>query len=61
MSAVFAQSDCNESNWKESYEGDDPSAGPTPEEESEEDPEVKKIVEEKGITQEDVDRLMSIL
>jgi hypothetical protein len=23
MSAVFAQSDCNESNWKESYEGDD--------------------------------------
>ncbi len=46
---------------RESYEGDDPSAGPTPEEESEEDPEVKKIVEEKGITQEDVDRLMSIL
>lgn len=47
---------------RESYEGDvGPSTGPTPEEEVEENPEVKKIVEEKGISQEDVDALMSIL
>lgn len=43
---------------RESYEGDvGPSAGPAPEE----DPEVKKLVEEKGITQEDLDALASLL
>ncbi len=31
------------------------------EEEVEEDPEVKKLVEDKGITQEDLDNLMSII
>jgi hypothetical protein len=47
---------------RESYEGDvGPSAGPTPEEEVEEDPEVKKMVEEKGITQEDLDALAGLL
>jgi len=47
---------------RESYEGDvGPSTGPTPEEEVEEDPEVKKLVEDKGITQEDLDNLMSII
>tara|TARA_R100000908_G_C3755632_1_gene150135 strand:- start:1222 stop:1437 length:216 start_codon:yes stop_codon:yes gene_type:complete len=47
---------------RESYEGDvGPSAGPTPEEEVEENLEVKKMIEERGITQEDVDALMSII
>ena len=49
---------------RESYEGDvGPSAGPTPEEEDdvEEDVEVKKMVEEKGITQEDLDALTGLL
>jgi hypothetical protein len=47
---------------RESYEGDvGPSAGPTPEEEVEEDPEVKKMIEEKGITQEDLDALAGLL
>lgn len=49
---------------RESYEGDvGPSAGPTPEEEDdvEEDVEVKKMVEEKGITQEDLDALAGLL
>jgi len=47
---------------RESYEGDvGPSTGPTPEEEVEEDPEVKKKIEEKGITQEDLDNLISII
>lgn len=49
---------------RESYEGDvGPSAGPTPEEEddAEEDVEVKKMVEEKGITQEDLDALAGLL
>jgi hypothetical protein len=47
---------------RESYEGDvGPSTGPTPEEEVEEDPEVKKMIEEKGITQEDLDALMGLL
>ena len=45
---------------RESYEGD---AGPTPEKEEdvEEDLEIKKLVEEKGITQEDLDNLMSVI
>lgn len=43
-----------------------PSVGPTPEKEEEEDeveedPEVKKKVEEKGITQEDLDALVGLL
>lgn len=48
---------------KEMYKGEvGPSAGPTPEEEEvEEDPEVKKKVEEKGITQEDLDALAGLL
>ena len=49
---------------RESYEGDvGPSAGPTPEEEDdvEEDVEVKKMVEEKGITQEDLDALAGLI
>jgi len=49
---------------RESYEGDvGPSAGPTPEEEDdvEEDVEVKKMIEEKGITQEDLDALAGLL
>ena len=49
---------------RESYEGDvGPSAGPTPEEEDdvEEAVEVKKMVEEKGITQEDLDALAGLL
>lgn len=50
---------------RESYEGEvGPSVGPTPEEEEEkveEDPEVKKKVEEKGITQEDLDALAGLL
>ena len=47
---------------KEMYKGEaGPSAGPTPEEEVEENPEVKKIVEEKGITQEDLDALAGLL
>lgn len=47
---------------RESYEGEvGPSAGPTPEEDVEEDPEVKKKVEEKGITQEDLDALAGLL
>lgn len=45
---------------RESYEGD---AGPAPEKEEdvEEDLETKKMIEEKGITQEDLDNLMSII
>jgi hypothetical protein len=47
---------------RESYEGDvGPSAGPTPEQEVEENLEIKKEIEEKGISQEDVDALMSII
>jgi hypothetical protein len=47
---------------KEMYKGEaGPSAGPTPEEEVEEDPEIKKKVEEKGITQEDLDALAGLL
>ena len=49
---------------RESYEGDvGPSAGPAPEkeEDAEEDLEIKKLVEEKGITQEDLDNLMSVI
>lgn len=47
---------------RESYDGQvGPSAGPTPEEEVEEDPEVKKMVEERGITQEDLDALAGLL
>jgi hypothetical protein len=47
---------------RESYEGEvGPSAGPTPEEDVEQDPEVKKKVEEKGITQEDLDALAGLL
>lgn len=49
---------------REMYKGEvGPSAGPTPEEEDEveEDPEVKKKVEEKGITQEDLDALVGLL
>lgn len=47
---------------RESYEGEvGPSAGPTPEQDVEEDPEVKKKVEEKGITQEDLDALAGLL
>jgi hypothetical protein len=47
---------------RESYDGQvGPSAGPTPEEEFEEDPEVKKMVEERGITQEDLDALAGLL
>jgi|TARA_B110000858_G_C17631958_1_gene393922 hypothetical protein len=45
---------------RESYEGD---AEPAPEKEEdvEEDLETKKMIEEKGITQEDLDNLMSII
>ena len=46
---------------RESYEGE---VGPTPEEEEEEveeDPEVKKKIEEKGITQEDLDALAGLI
>jgi hypothetical protein len=50
---------------KEMYKGEaGPSAGPTPEEEEddiEEDPEIKKKVEEKGITQEDLDALAGLI
>jgi hypothetical protein len=48
---------------RESYEGEvGPSAGPSPEEEEvEENLEIKKEIEEKGISQEDVDALMSII
>lgn len=50
---------------RESYEGEvGPSVGPTPEEgedDVEEDPEVKKEVEERGITQEDLDALAGLL
>lgn len=47
---------------RESYEGEvGPSAGPTPEQEVEENLEIKKEIEEKGVTQEDIDALMSIL
>ena len=48
---------------KEMYKGEvGPSAGPSPEEEEvEENLEIKKEIEEKGISQEDVDALMSIL
>jgi Na+/H+ antiporter NhaC len=47
---------------KEMYKGEaGPSAGPTPEEEVEEDPEIKKKVEEKGITQEDLDALAGLI
>jgi hypothetical protein len=50
---------------KEMYKGEaGPSAGPTPEEEEddiEEDPEIKKKVEEKGITQEDLDALVGLI
>lgn len=50
---------------RESYEGEvGPSAGPTPEEDEdvvEEDAEIKKKVEEKGITQEDLDALSGLL
>jgi hypothetical protein len=47
---------------RESYEGEvGPSAGPTPEDDVEEDPEIKKKVEEKGITQEDLDALAGLL
>lgn len=47
---------------RESYEGEvGPSAGPTPEQDVEEDPEVKKKVEEKGITQEDLDALAGLI
>lgn len=50
---------------REMYKGEaGPSAGPTPEEEEddvEEDPEIKKKVEEKGITQEDLDALSGLL
>jgi hypothetical protein len=47
---------------KEMYKGEaGPSAGPTPEEDVEEDPEIKKKVEEKGITQEDLDALAGLL
>jgi hypothetical protein len=49
---------------KEMYKGEaGPSVGPTPEEEEdvEEDPEIKKKVEEKGITQEDLDALTGLL
>ena len=47
---------------RESYEGEaGPSAGPTPEQEVEENLEIKKEIEEKGISQEDVDALMSII
>lgn len=51
----------------EMYKGEvGPSMGPTPEKEEEEDeveedPEVKKKVEEKGITQEDLDALVGLL
>lgn len=49
---------------RESYEGD---VGSTPDEEegeedkTEEDPKVKRMVEEKGITQEDLDALTGLL
>lgn len=47
---------------KEMYKGEEgPSVGPTPEEDVEEDPEIKKKVEEKGITQEDLDALAGLL
>jgi hypothetical protein len=47
---------------RESYEGEvGPSAGPAPEDDVEEDLEIKKEIEEKGISQEDVDALMSII
>jgi len=47
---------------KEMYKGEaGPSVGPTPEEDVEEDPEIKKKVEEKGITQEDLDALVGLL
>jgi hypothetical protein len=47
---------------RESYEGEvGPSAGPTPEDDVEEDVQVKKMVEEKGITQEDLDALAGLL
>jgi hypothetical protein len=47
---------------RESYEGEvGPSAGPAPEDDVEEDPEIKKKVEEKGITQEDLDALAGLL
>jgi hypothetical protein len=47
---------------RESYEGGvGPSAGPSVGPAPEEDPEVKKLVEEKGITQEDLDALASLL
>jgi hypothetical protein len=47
---------------KEMYKGEaGPSAGPTPEDDIEEDPEIKKKVEEKGITQEDLDALAGLI
>jgi len=47
---------------REMYKGEvGPSAGPTPEEEVEEDPEIKKKVEEKGITQDDLDALAGLI
>jgi len=48
---------------RESYEGEvGPSAGPSPEEEEvEENLEIKKEIEEKGISQEDVDALAGLI
>jgi len=43
---------------REMYQGE---AGPFADPTSEEDPDIKKEIEEKGITQEDVDALMSII
>ncbi len=43
---------------REMYQGE---AGPPEEEEVEENPKIKKEIKEKGISQEDVDALMSII